>query len=171
MKPYYHYQCDLAEGTAHFRTSVAKGIEIAESLRGHTTGLGGADLHHRRDRRRRKTPVMPDYVIIQAPGQVLLRNYEGVISKYTEPDDYVEGECRCPDCEAGRDRLGVAGMYDRLEPTLSDVWAARLQKVVDRKSRMADIYGGGRSAVVADGGRGIGGGPQPDEGVPGSNPR
>ena len=112
VKPYYYYQCDLAEGTAHFRTSVAKGIEIAESLRGHTTGLavpiyiidaiGGGG----------KTPVMPDYVISQGSHQVLLRNYEGVISKYTEPDDYVEPECHCPDCEAGRERLGVAGMYD-----------------------------------------------------------
>ncbi len=69
VKPYYFYQCDLAEGTAHFRTSVAKGIEIAESLRGHTTGfavptyiidaIGGGG----------KTPVMPQYMISQAPGQ------------------------------------------------------------------------------------------------------
>ena len=141
VKPYYYYQCDLAEGTSHFRTSVAKGIEIAESLRGHTTGLavpiyiidaiGGGG----------KTPVMPDYVISQAPGKTILRNYEGVISKYTEPDDYVEPECQCPDCEADRERLGVAGMYDHLEPTLSDVWAARIQKVIDRKNRMADIHG------------------------------
>ena len=141
VKPYYYYQCDLAEGTAHFRTSVAKGIEIAESLRGHTSGLavpiyiidaiGGGG----------KTPVMPDYVISQAPGQVILRNYEGVVSKYTEPDDYVEPECHCPDCEAEHQRLGVAGMYDDHGPTLSEVWDARLQKVIDRKNRMADIHG------------------------------
>jgi lysine 2,3-aminomutase len=141
VKPYYYYQCDLAEGTSHFRTSVAKGIEIAESLRGHTTGLavpiyiidaiGGGG----------KTPVMPDYVISQAPGKVLLRNYEGIISRYTEPDDYEESACDCPDCSSARERLGVAGMYDRDEPTLGDVWAARLQKVIDRKNRMADIHG------------------------------
>ena len=127
--------------SSHFRTSVAKGIEIAESLRGHTTGLavpiyvidatGGGG----------KTPVMPDYVISQAPGKVLLRNYEGIISRYTEPDDYEESACDCPDCSAARERLGVAGMYDRDEPTLGDVWAARLQKVIDRKNRMADIHG------------------------------
>ena len=109
VKPYYYYQCDLAEGTAHFRTSVAKGIEIYESLRGHTTGfavptyiidaIGGGG----------KTPVFPNYVISQAPGKIILRNYEGVISKYTEPDDYVEGDCHCEDCEAERERLGVAG--------------------------------------------------------------
>jgi lysine 2,3-aminomutase len=136
VKPYYYYQCDLAEGTAHFRTSVAKGIEIAESLRGHTTGfavpiyiidaIGGGG----------KTPVMPQYMISQAPGEVILRNYEGVISKYTEPDDYVEPECHCADCEAGRQRLGVAGMFDDHGPTLSEVWDARMQKVHDRKARM-----------------------------------
>jgi lysine 2,3-aminomutase len=141
VKPYYYYQCDLAEGTAHFRTSVAKGIEIYESLRGHTTGfavptyiidaIGGGG----------KTPVFPNYVISQAPGQIILRNYEGVISKYTEPDDYVEGECHCDECEADRRRLGVAQLFDSDEPTLQDVWAARMQKVVDRKSRMDDARG------------------------------
>jgi lysine 2,3-aminomutase len=138
VKPYYYYQCDLAEGTAHFRTSVAKGIEIAESLRGHTTGfavptyiidaIGGGG----------KTPVMPNYVISQAPNQIVLRNYEGVISKYTEPDDYVEPECHCADCEADRKRLGVAGLFDSELPTMQDVWSARMQKVVDRKNRMKD---------------------------------
>jgi lysine 2,3-aminomutase len=140
VKPYYYYQCDLAEGTAHFRTSVAKGIEIYESLRGHTTGMavptyiidavGGGG----------KTPVFPNYVISQAPGKIILRNYEGVISKYTEPDDYVEGECRCEDCESERQRLGVARLFDVPEPTLEDVWAARWQKVADRKALVADVH-------------------------------
>lgn len=141
VKPYYYYQCDLAEGTSHFRTSVAKGIEIYESLRGHTTGfavptyiidaVGGGG----------KTPVYPNYVISQAPGKVILRNYEGVISKYTEPEDYVQPECHCAACEADKERLGVAKMFDNDEPTLRDVWATRMQKVVDRKNRMADIFG------------------------------
>ena len=140
VKPYYYYQCDLAEGTAHVRTSVAKGIEIYESLRGHTTGMavptyiidavGGGG----------KTPVFPNYVISQAPGKIILRNYEGVISKYTEPDDYVEGECRCEDCESERQRLGVARLFDVPEPTLEDVWAARWQKVADRKALVADVH-------------------------------
>ena len=80
-------------------------------------------------------------MISQAPGQVILRNYEGVISKYTEPDDYVEGECHCEACEVDKKRLGVAGLFDSAEPTIQDVWAARMQKVVDRKNRMADVFG------------------------------
>jgi lysine 2,3-aminomutase len=140
VKPYYFYQCDLAEGTGHFRTSVAKGLEIYESLRGHTTGfavpmyiidaIGGGG----------KTPVIPQYMISMADHQVVLRNYEGVISKYVEPDDY-EFECHCEDCEAERDRRGVAGLYDIPGPVLEDVWAARWQKVRDRKNLMADIHG------------------------------
>ena len=77
-------------------------------------------------------------MISQAPGQIILRNYEGVISKYTEPDDYAPPECHCPDCEADRQRLGVAGMYDDHGPTLSEVWDNRMKKVADRKARMHD---------------------------------
>ena len=140
VKPYYFYQCDLAMGTAHFRTSVAKGLEIYESLRGHTTGfavpmyiidaIGGGG----------KTPVIPQYLISMADHEVILRNYEGVISKYTEPDDY-HFECHCEDCEADRKRKGVAGLFDIPGPVLEDVWEARWQKVRDRKNLMADIHG------------------------------
>ena len=123
VKPYYYYQCDLAEGTAHFRTSVAKGIEIYESLRGHTTGfavptyiidaIGGGG----------KTPVFPNYVISQAPHQIVLRNYEGVISKYTEPKDYVEGDVPVRGLR-GREAAARRGRSLRqlTAPTLSDVW-------------------------------------------------
>ena len=142
VKPYYYYQCDLAQGTAHFRTSVSKGIEIYESLRGHTTGFGVPTYIIDAIGGGGKTPVFPNYVISQAPGKVILRNYEGVISKYTEPDDYVEGQCHCENCDADRERLGVAGMFEPNHgPTLSEVWDARMQKVVDRKNRMADIFG------------------------------
>jgi len=141
VKPYYYYQCDLAQGTAHFRTSVAKGIEIYESLRGHTTGFGVPTYIIDAIGGGGKTPVFPNYVISQAPGKVVLRNYEGVISKYTEPKDYVPGKCHCEGCDENP-RLGVAGMFDSGHgPTLSEVWDARMQKVVDRKNRMADIFG------------------------------
>lgn len=91
VRPYYIYQCDLSRGLSHFRTSVARGIEIIENLRGHTTGLavptyvidvpGGGG----------KVPVGPEYVISQGASKVVLRNYEGVISVYHEPDDYRPG--------------------------------------------------------------------------------
>ncbi len=86
VRPYYIYQCDLSEGISHFRTPVSKGIELIESLRGHTSGLcvptfvvdapGGGG----------KIPVQPNYIISQMPGRVILRNYEGFITTYTEPE-------------------------------------------------------------------------------------
>lgn len=85
VRPYYIYQCDLSEGISHFRTPISKGIEIMESLRGHTSGLciptyvvdapGGGG----------KIPVLPNYIVSQMPGRTILRNYEGFITTYTEP--------------------------------------------------------------------------------------
>ena len=85
VRPYYIYQCDLSMGLEHFRTPVSKGIEIIEGLRGHTSGYcvptfvidapGGGG----------KTPVMPQYVISETPDKIILRNYEGVITTYTQP--------------------------------------------------------------------------------------
>ena len=85
MRPYYIYQCDLSLGISHFRTSVAKGIEIIENLRGHTTGLAVPTFVVDAPGGGGKIPVMPNYLITRGEGRVVLRNYEGVITTYTEP--------------------------------------------------------------------------------------
>jgi len=101
VRPYYLYQCDLTEGLSHFRTPVGKGIEIIENLIGHTSGFaiptyiidtpGGAG----------KIPVMPNYIISWSTNKIVLRNYEGVISTYKEPDSYKPVFCdrNCADCK------------------------------------------------------------------------
>lgn len=88
VRPYYLYQCDLVEGAGHFRTTVSKGIEIIEGLRGHTSGYAVPQFIVDAPGGGGKIPVMPNYVISQAPGKVILRNYEGLITTYTEPEDY-----------------------------------------------------------------------------------
>ena len=88
VRPYYLYQCDLVEGAGHFRTTVAKGIEIIEGLRGHTSGYAVPTYVVDAPGGGGKIPVMPQYVISQAPGKIVLRNYEGFITTYTEPEDY-----------------------------------------------------------------------------------
>ena len=118
VRPYYIYQCDPSLGLSHFRTTVSKGIEIMEALRGHTSGYcvptfvvdapGGGG----------KTPVMPTYVISQTPRKVILRNFEGVITTYTEPEHY-ENKCNCPVC-TGKEtpkipKTGVAGLAQGIE--------------------------------------------------------
>lgn len=111
VRPYYIYQCDLSMGLEHFRTTVSKGIEIMENLRGHTSGYAVPTFVIDAPGGGGKTPVMPQYVISQAPGKVVLRNYEGVITTYTEPLDYVPGNC---DVDFLKDeqteREGVAGL-------------------------------------------------------------
>ncbi|MGB3006213.1 MAG: lysine 2,3-aminomutase [Chitinophagaceae bacterium] len=97
VRPYYIYQCDLSMGLEHFRTPVSKGIEIIEGLRGHTSGYAVPTFVVDAPGGGGKIPVMPDYLISQSPDKVLLRNFEGVITTYTQPLEY-KNECTCPDC-------------------------------------------------------------------------
>jgi lysine 2,3-aminomutase len=86
VRPYYIYQADMVFGTEHLRTSVAKGLEIMEALRGWTSGLavpyyvidapGGGG----------KIPVLPQYVVKLSDDEVILRNYAGKIFKYSQPN-------------------------------------------------------------------------------------
>jgi lysine 2,3-aminomutase len=122
VRPYYLYQCDLSEGLSHFRTPVGKGIEIMESLIGHTSGFcvptyvidapGGGG----------KIPVMPNYLISWSTNKVVLRNYEGVITTYQEPDSYEPFFCdrKCDECALqlkleGSDEHLAVGIHMLLE--------------------------------------------------------
>lgn len=108
VRPYYIYVCDLSQGIGHFRTPVSKGIEIIENLRGHTSGYAVPTFVVDAPGGGGKIPVMPNYVVSQSPHRVVLRNYEGVITTYTEPEEYHE-ECHCEDCEKKR-KEGVAAL-------------------------------------------------------------
>jgi lysine 2,3-aminomutase len=99
VRPYYLYQCDLAEGLSHFRTPIGKGIEIMESLVGHTSGLARPTYVIDAPGGGGKIPVMPNYIISWSTNKVVLRNYEGVITTYKEPDSYEQKMCD-RDCEA-----------------------------------------------------------------------
>ncbi len=111
VRPYYLYQCDLSQGLSHFRTPVGKGIEILESLIGHTSGFcvptyvidapGGGG----------KIPVMPNYLISWSTNKVVLRNYEGVITTYKEPDSYKPYFCD-RDCASCNLQLAIDDGYE-----------------------------------------------------------
>ncbi|MDR3327671.1 MAG: lysine 2,3-aminomutase [Prevotellaceae bacterium] len=108
VRPYYIYQCDLSMGLEHFRTPVSKGIEIIENLRGHTSGYAVPTFVVDAPGGGGKIPVMPSYLISQSPNKVVLRNFEGVITTYTEPADYKN--CDCPDCHKQGVTQGVASL-------------------------------------------------------------
>ncbi len=107
VRPYYLYQCDLSMGLVDFRTTISKGIDIIEGLRGHTSGFcvptfivdapGGGG----------KIPVQPNYVISHSENKVVLRNYEGVICRYDEPKNYLPGIVHDEYEEEENDLVGV----------------------------------------------------------------
>lgn len=101
VRPYYLYQCDLSEGLSHFRTPIGKGIEIMESLVGHTSGFARPTYVIDAPGGGGKIPVMPNYIISWSTNKVVLRNYEGVITTYKEPDSYEPRMCDrdCDNCD------------------------------------------------------------------------
>ncbi len=134
VRPYYIYQCDLSLGLSHFRTPVAKGIEIIEGLRGHTSGFAVPTFVVDAPGGGGKIPVMPDYVISQTPGKIILRNYEGVITTYTEPAHY-DSHCNCPVCRGEKeDRLvGVAALEQGSQMTIEPADLARVRRHAEKK--------------------------------------
>ncbi len=100
VRPYYLYQCDLSEGLSHFRTPIGKGIEIMEALIGHTSGFSVPTYVVDAPGGGGKIPLIPNYLISLSTNKVVLRNYEGVITTYREPDNYQAKFCdrECADC-------------------------------------------------------------------------
>jgi len=88
VRPYYIYQCDLVEGAGHFRTPVAKGVEIIEALRGHTSGFAVPTFVVDAPGGGGKIPVGPNYLISMSDHKIILRNFEGYITTYEEPVEY-----------------------------------------------------------------------------------
>jgi lysine 2,3-aminomutase len=85
VRPYYLYQCDLIKGSSHLRTSVKKGIEIIENLRGHTTGYAVPQFVIDAPGGGGKVPVNPDYVLQLTQNRTLIRNFENETFEYPEP--------------------------------------------------------------------------------------
>lgn len=110
VRPYYLYQCDLSEGLEHFRTSIAKGIEIIELLRGHTSGFAVPTYVVDAPGGGGKIPVNPQYLISMSDKKVILRNFEGIICSYTEPDDRSSNCQDCGICDKYRNLGSKAGL-------------------------------------------------------------
>ena len=89
VKPYYLYQCDPITGSVHFRSPVDKGLEIMRALRGHTTGYAVPTYVIDAPGGGGKIPLLPDYVIGREGDDLILRNFEGNIYRYPDPDGVV----------------------------------------------------------------------------------
>jgi lysine 2,3-aminomutase len=136
VRPYYVYQCDLSQGIGHFRTSVSKGIELIENLRGHTSGFavpmfvvdgpGGGG----------KIPVMPNYVVSRNDRRIVLRNYEGVLCTYTEPEP---SDVKCPDEDALKKEFPLLENREGVTTLLRGERISLTPPGLERKSR-ARLY-------------------------------
>ena len=134
VRPYYLYQCDLSQGIGHFRTSVSKGIEIIEYLRGHTSGLCVPQFIIDAPGGGGKVPMNPQYLMSMNDRKVIIRNYEGVIATYTQPESYCSV---CPEnCDYCKkypyldDKVGLTKLFnkDRIDLSLEPENLERRQR-------------------------------------------
>jgi lysine 2,3-aminomutase len=111
VRPYYLYQCDLVHGAGHFRTPVAKGIEIMEALRGHTSGYAIPAFVIDAPEGGGKVPLLPNYLLSMSDNKVVVRNYEGFISTYVQPTDYQSHDAAtCTYCQTLHSQDGQEGV-------------------------------------------------------------
>ncbi len=85
VRPYYIFQCDMAQGISHFRTPVEKGLEIIQKLRGWTSGMAVPHYVIDAPGGGGKIPLLPNYLIKHEGKKWILRNYKGVEFTYMEP--------------------------------------------------------------------------------------
>lgn len=124
VRPYYIYQCDMVQGAGHFRTPVSVGTEIIESLRGHTSGFAVPTFVIDAPHGGGKIPVMPNYLLSQSLDHVVVRNYQGFITAYAQPDTYDRHDpSRCPSCLRGlpsgkQESQSVAALLSGKQPAI-----------------------------------------------------
>ena len=101
VRPYYLHQMDVAEGCEHLRTPLAKGVEILQQLRGHTSGLAVPHLAVDLPGGGGKVTLQPDYVVERGAHETVFRNYKGERYAYPEPEEL---DCSCPYDAVWRER-------------------------------------------------------------------
>jgi lysine 2,3-aminomutase len=91
VRPYYIYMADQVAGGEHFRTTVQKGLEIIQALRGWTSGLAVPQFVIDAPGGGGKVPLLPEYVQEITDDEVVFRNYEGKIFRYKQPKQAGDG--------------------------------------------------------------------------------
>lgn len=121
VRPYYLFQCDLVRGVEHFRTPVAKGIEIMEALRGRLSGIAIPAFVLDAPHGGGKIPIMPNYIVSMSTTNTVLRSSEGMMVAYPEPSaEARSASCRPTDASAPSVWHLSSGSYSRIEPVRAD---------------------------------------------------
>jgi lysine 2,3-aminomutase len=183
VRPYYLFHCDPVTGATHFRTSVWKGLEIIEGLRGHISGLGVPTYVVDAPRGGGKIPLMPNYLISASDESVVLRNYEGALIRYN-PDGHAGTGAKSLDTQGVSSLL--AGQQDQLMPAdtprmvrrraiataqaIRDLTGRRSQSKKAKSLGVPRIGGNGRIAAIRTSDRNRNGGRAVSEIVSGVTP-
>ena len=85
VKPYYLYQCDPVLGSAHFHVPLARGLEIMQGLRGHTSGYAVPTFVVDAPGGGGKIALQPNDRLERQGDYVLLRNFQGRTVRYFDP--------------------------------------------------------------------------------------
>lgn len=134
VRPYYIYQCDLSEGIGHFRAPVSKGLEIIEGLRGHTTGFAVPTFVVDAPGGGGKIALQPNYLLSQSPEKVVIRNFEGVITSYPEPENYIPNqaddyfESVFPGTMAKQEPVGLSAIFADKEVSFTPENVSRIDR-------------------------------------------
>ena len=83
VRPYYVYQAQWLEGTAHFRVPVERGVALFRAMRGHTSGF--AIPQYVLDTPHGKTPLNYNYLRGRDGDEVLLEAPDGTIWREPNP--------------------------------------------------------------------------------------
>jgi len=141
VRPYYIFHCDPVVGAAHFRTSVWKGLEIMEGLRGHVSGLGVPTYVVDGMHGAGKIPMMPNYLLSASDRMLVLRNYEGLMFGYSP-----EGDVLQTPAARGADDNGVSGLLSGARDVLVPQRVRRLERRIENaaaQSVPATVNGNG----------------------------
>lgn len=152
VRPYYLFHCDPVVGAGHLRTSVWKGLEIIEGLRGHVSGLAVPTYVVDGLHGAGKIPLMPNYLVSASEDAVVLRNYEGLLFRY-EPDDR-RREPLSNGSSAGYVSLGVSNLLAGNESSLIPQGNRRMVRRLEYRHAEAarpDVAKGGVVSQTADG--------------------
>src|SRR5216683_3160624 len=152
VRPYYLFHCDPVIGAGHFRTSVWKGLEIMEGLRGHLSGLGIPTYVVDSPHGGGKIPLMPNYLVSASDDAVVLRNFEGMLVRYQAEDKLNTAQ---PTATRGVSSL-LQGTQSVLMPENSERMARRQLRLVTDHQEDAVPTNGHASNGCGDGSHGSG---------------
>jgi lysine 2,3-aminomutase len=143
VRPYYLFHCDPVTGAGHFRTSVWKGMEIMEGLRGHMSGIGIPTYVVDSPHGGGKIPLMPNYMVSMSDDAVVLRNYEGMLVRYQAEDK--------PNTITPTPTRGVSSLIQGSRTSLTPEGTERLARRKRIQAERAAAEGGCGSAAGEDG--------------------